>query len=95
MRISLISLLSLSLLTFRSRAYNASVRSTSFDSIQIPLLNIVKSTKLYSTINTIGQQSESLNMEVDNEYPGTAVQRLKNSHIRVKSLSEDQLNGDW
>jgi len=31
-------------------------------------------------------------MEVDNEYP---VQRLKNSHIRVKSLSEDQLNGEW
>ncbi len=33
--------------------------------------------------------------EVDREYPGTAVERLRNVHVRVKSLTSDQLNGDW
>ena len=33
---------------------------------------------------------------VDNEYPGTAVQRLQNVLKRVASLScEDDLSGDW
>lgn len=91
MRITLVSLLSFSLLTLRSRAYNASVKLSISDSIQIP--NIIKSTKLYSTtVNTLGQ---SENMEIDKEYPGTAVLRLRNSISRVKSLNEDQLNGDW
>jgi hypothetical protein len=34
-------------------------------------------------------------MEFDTEYPGTAVQRLKSVHERVKSLSPEQLSGDW
>ena len=34
-------------------------------------------------------------MEFDTEYPGTAVQRLKAVHERVKSLSPEQLSGDW
>ena len=34
-------------------------------------------------------------MEYDAEYPGTAVQRLHSVHKRVKSLSPEQLNGDW
>ena len=33
--------------------------------------------------------------EVDREYPGTAVERLRNVHARVKSLTGEQLNGDW
>jgi hypothetical protein len=34
-------------------------------------------------------------MVFDKEYPGTAVQRLNSVHERVKSLTPDQLNGDW
>ncbi len=34
-------------------------------------------------------------VEIDAEYPGTAVQRLLEIHRRVKSLSHEQLNGDW
>ena len=34
-------------------------------------------------------------MEFDKEYPGTAVQRLHSVHERVKSLTPEQLNGDW
>ena len=33
--------------------------------------------------------------EVDREYPGTAVERLRNVHGRVKSLTGEQLNGEW
>ena len=39
--------------------------------------------------------SASTRMEYDAEYPGTAVQRLHSVHKRVKSLSPEQLNGDW
>ena len=34
-------------------------------------------------------------MEFDKEYPGTAVQRLNSVHERVKSLTSEQLSGDW
>lgn len=34
-------------------------------------------------------------MEVDPEYPGTAVVRMNNIRDRVRSLTEEQLNGDW
>eukprot|EP00438_Fugacium_kawagutii_P022833 Skav230308 [mRNA] locus=scaffold430:98494:99290:+ [translate_table: standard] len=34
-------------------------------------------------------------MEVDREYPGTAVERLKNITARVRSLSSDDLSKDW
>lgn len=34
-------------------------------------------------------------LEVDPEYPGTAVERLRNVHSRVKSLEASELNGDW
>ena len=34
-------------------------------------------------------------MEFDKEYPGTAVQRLNSVHERVKSLTPEQLSGDW
>ena len=34
-------------------------------------------------------------MEFDAEYPGTAVQRLHSVHDRVKSLTPEQLSGDW
>ena len=34
-------------------------------------------------------------MEIDPEYPGTAVERMRNIHERVKSLSEEDLSGDW
>ena len=37
----------------------------------------------------------STKMEFDKEYPGTAVQRLNSVHERVKSLTPEQLSGDW
>ena len=33
--------------------------------------------------------------EIDNMYPGTALQRLRSVHSRVRSLQPEQLNGDW
>jgi len=36
-----------------------------------------------------------VDLEVDQEYPGTAVERLRNVHQRVKSLSASDLSGDW
>lgn len=38
---------------------------------------------------------QEMEMEVDPEYPGTAVQRLKSVHERIASLSTQDLNGDW
>lgn len=34
-------------------------------------------------------------MDVDAEYPGTSVVRLQNVHERVKSLSPEELSGEW
>uniref|UniRef100_A0A7S2DL80 Uncharacterized protein n=1 Tax=Alexandrium andersonii TaxID=327968 RepID=A0A7S2DL80_9DINO len=34
-------------------------------------------------------------MEVDPEYPGTSVERLMSIHARVKSLTVEDLSGDW
>jgi hypothetical protein len=34
-------------------------------------------------------------MDIDVQYPGTAVQRLRSVHARVKELNEEQLNDDW
>lgn len=34
-------------------------------------------------------------MEIDAEYPGTAVERMMNIRERVRSLTSEQLNGDW
>jgi hypothetical protein len=34
-------------------------------------------------------------IEVDQAYPGTAVERLRNVHARVKSLAATELSGDW
>ena len=34
-------------------------------------------------------------IERDAEYPGTAVERLRNVHARVKSLTAEQLSADW
>ena len=45
--------------------------------------------------NTMMMASSSSASEIDREYPGTAVTRLQNVHARVKSLTNEQLNGDW
>ena len=33
--------------------------------------------------------------DIDPVYPGTAVQRLRNVHKRVRSLTQEQLDEDW
>ena len=35
------------------------------------------------------------NAEIDAEYPGTAVLRLRNVRERVASLSNEDLSGEW
>lgn len=40
-------------------------------------------------------KADTYSMPVDQEYPGTAVQRLKSVHERVASLSSDKLSGYW
>lgn len=35
------------------------------------------------------------NQDVDLDYPGTAVQRMRAVHERVQSLTKEQLNGEW
>jgi len=39
--------------------------------------------------------AQATNMTVDSTYPGTSVERMEASRERVKSLSPDQLNGNW
>ena len=88
----LLSLSVISLLT-RSLAYNSSIRNP-LDSIVLPIQinqNLIH-TKLFSTVNPSSEQQQ---MEIDQEYPGTAVQRLRSVHARVKELNEEQLNGEW
>jgi hypothetical protein len=34
-------------------------------------------------------------MEVDPEYPGTSLERLRNIHMRLSSLKHSDLSGDW
>lgn len=38
---------------------------------------------------------DSAFLDIDPDYPGTAVQRLRSVHERVRSLTSEQLNGDW
>jgi len=40
-------------------------------------------------------EGERQQLEVDPEYPGTAVERLRNVRERVQSLSVEDLSGDW
>jgi hypothetical protein len=54
-------------------------------------------------VNSISISNSQCNMStqsndhshVDIEYPGTAVERLRNVRARVASLKEEDLNGDW
>lgn len=50
---------------------------------------------LSMSVNEMNSSSSQANLEVDPEYPGTAVQRLKSVHERVASLTMDDLNGSW
>ncbi|CAK0827606.1 unnamed protein product [Prorocentrum cordatum] len=43
----------------------------------------------------LARRASGLALEVDPEYPGTAVQRLRNIQDRVRSLSRGDLDGDW
>lgn len=33
--------------------------------------------------------------QVDPQYPGTALERLQGIHFRVKTLSTEELSGEW
>ncbi len=50
-------------------------------------------TTLTNTYTTSAMMMKS--EEIDEDYPGTAVKRLKSVHARIKSLEKDDLNGEW
>ncbi len=52
-------------------------------------------TRMNSSSSSTTCENNNNNNEVDPEYPGTAVQRLKNVHLRVATLTEEDLSGDW
>ena len=43
----------------------------------------------------IWRLSSAAQRQVDPQYPGTAVERLQGIHLRVKTLSKEELSGDW
>ncbi len=46
--------------------------------------------------NGVDQKAtQGAEMEIDAEYPGTAVQRLRSVHARVAQLTRAQLDADW
>ena len=68
----------------RSAALNESTAFISGDGAS----RIIDAHKSFSTDNN--------DLMVDSEYPGTAVERLRNVHRRVSELaSDDSLNGPW
>lgn len=46
-------------------------------------------------ILSFGEESFLSDIQIDNEYPGTAIQRLNSVHQRLKSLSTEEFNDDW
>lgn len=54
-------------------------------------------TRNFSTLNASSSSSNNniSNNNVDLEYPGTAIQRMKNVRARVATLSKEDLSGDW
>lgn len=45
--------------------------------------------------NTSSHEENTSMTMVDRLYPGTAMERLRNVHARVKQLTRDDLFGDW
>lgn len=54
---------------------------------------------LRSTMATFSSSTQPnhtpVNEEIDHQYPGTAVMRMTEARNRIRSLTYDQLNGDW
>ena len=89
------------LLSFSLAALTSSnVSQAAFTKQHYCTSSIIRSfTKSNSSSNIMSTKLNNTNNDslvVDNEYPGTAVQRLQNVLKRVASLScEDDLSGDW
>jgi hypothetical protein len=50
----------------------------------------------FKSNNGVDQKAtQNAEMEIDAEYPGTAVQRLRSVHERVAQLTRAQLDADW
>ena len=73
-----------------TRSFSCQVHSRPFKFKQILSALVVVSASLSSSFAMAAND-----VDIDPQYPGTAVQRLNNIHIRVKSLTQDQLNSDW
>merc|ERR1719453_150762 len=59
------------------------------------LLAILPPATYMQSRRALAVAAQSTKMEVDSEYPGTAVARMRAAHGRVSSLSKHDLSGDW
>ena len=77
------------------------VNSLILSSLSAPLFKrfcasqLVANSSFSVSASVSGDSVTSSMMEIDPEYPGTAVQRMKAIRDRVLSLIPEQLNGDW
>jgi len=55
---------------------------------------VAAATASSTSINMVAEDG-STDIVIDPDYPGTAVERMTNARNRVKSLTKDQLSGDW
>lgn len=60
----------------------------------VPRRVLFAASLVHTSMSTFGSDSVEV-MEVDPEYPGTAVHRMNTIRQRVRSLTPEQLNGDW
>ena len=56
--------------------------------VSLPVASLITTNRAIAMASTSEQK-------IDNDYPGTAVERMFNIRTKVKSLSVDDLKGDW
>lgn len=85
-----------------TKAFNSSsvVANQTFQTVSSSTLQRQSSIHNHSAVSSIkssqcNMSTQSNDSHVDLEYPGTAVERLRNVRARVASLKEEDLNGDW
>lgn len=80
--------------TFSKTFYSSSASSQDINSRVTTNIHCATLNNSYTRCQ-MSTEANGNGYEVDLEYPGTAVERLKNVRARVASLKEEDLNGDW
>ena len=94
--ISALLLTSSAALAFRFPSRHPSTFASLFPSNnKTPKLSNLRGGKMSSISHENTSAGQDKALEVDAEYPGTAVQRLRSVHARVAQLTREQLNADW